>query len=194
MSLKLGKDFNRSYSIRIPIFNGFYNITSYFNKNSSFLLFDIFPDFNDSIVDTGAKINTFKNLQQSKFCESFINLHNYRKNNLDILNQYDSIKEEYVDECRLVFNETIQLSKSLIEDNNKVFYDTCTFYGFQLTDYINEFIFIIAERQNINKSLKKKIVRTTGIQISNSQTILILDEYLQKENLKKIQNNQDNLT
>ena len=49
MSLKLGKSFNRNYSLRIPFMKGFYNIGIYFDKKSTFLLFSIKPDFYDSI-------------------------------------------------------------------------------------------------------------------------------------------------
>ena len=84
MSLKLGKSFNRSYNIRIPILDGHYNIGIYFDKKSTFLLFRVDPDFSDSSFKHNIKINMYKNLESSKFCETFIKLHNYRKNTLDI--------------------------------------------------------------------------------------------------------------
>jgi hypothetical protein len=79
MSLKLGKSFNRSYSLRIPIMDGFYNIGIYFNKKSTFLLFKTDPDFKNSSFTHNIKVNTFKNLESSIFCETFIDLHNFRK-------------------------------------------------------------------------------------------------------------------
>ena len=84
MSLKLGKSFNRSYNLRVPILDGYYNIGLFFDKKSTFLLFRVDPDFSHGKFERNVKINMFKNLEQSKFCETFIDLHNYRKNTLDI--------------------------------------------------------------------------------------------------------------
>lgn len=175
MSLSLGKTFDRSYSMRLPFLDGYYNIGTFFNKRSSFLLFRIDPDFSDSISSHGLKINMFKNLESSKFCETFLNLHNYRKSTLDIINQFESVKSDYYYDINFILNETLKLSK--IEVGDRSLFDTLTLYGFTLTMYNNEFIFIIAERQNIVKKLGKKVVRTTGVQISTSRALNVLSEF-----------------
>ena len=96
MALTLGKSFDRNYNIRIPFLDGYYNIGIFFNKRSTFLLFKVDPDFSIATNQKhGVKINMFKNLESSKFCETFINLHNYKKSTLDIINQFDNIKSEY---------------------------------------------------------------------------------------------------
>lgn len=173
MSLILGTSFDRSYALRIPFLDGFYNVTTFFNKKSSFLLFNVEPDH---IKDQKSiKINMFKNLRTSKFCETFIGLHDFKKTNLDIVNQYDSIKDEYKSEVNLFSNESIILSKVDVE--NKSFFDTLTLYCFTLNTYSNEFIYLIAERQNIVRKLSKKIVRTTSIQISTTPAIALITEY-----------------
>jgi len=174
--LKMGKSFDRNYNIRIPFLDGYYNIGVYFNKKSSFLLFSVDPDFTDlKSHNKNIKINMFKNLSSSKFCETFLELHNYRKSSLDIVNQFDKIKPEYYQDISFKFNETLNLSK--IEVDDKVFYDTVTLYGFTITPYNDEYLFLIAERQNIIKRINRKIVRTTGLQISTSSSIAILDEF-----------------
>jgi len=179
MSLILGRSFDRSYNIRIPFLDGFYNISTFFNKKSTFLLYSVEPDH---IIDhKSIKINMFKNLRSSKFCETFIDLHDYKKLNLDILNQYNSIKSEYNNDVNLFLNETINLSK--VDVNDKTFFDVLSIYGFSLTSYYNEFIFLISERQNIIRKLSKKIVRTTGIQISTTEPISLINEF--HENFKK---------
>lgn len=177
MSLSLGKSFDRNYNLRLPFLSGNYNIEIFFNKKSPFLLYGIKPDFSDNndISNNGIKINMFKNLESSKFCETFINLHNYKNTNLDISNQFDSIKTDYFTDISYILNESITLSKHDI--NNKDVFDQLNIYGFTLTTYTNEFIFLIAERHNIVKKLNKKIVRTTGIQISTSHSMNILNEY-----------------
>jgi len=176
MALTLGKSFNRNYNMRLSFLDGYYNIGVYFNKRSTFLLFKIEPDFSKVTNQKhGVKINMFKNLESSKFCETFINLHNYKKNTLDIINQFENIKPEYYHEISFLFNETLTLSKTEIDD--KTLFDTLTIYGFTLNSFMNEFIFILAERQNIDNKLNKKMVRTSGMQISTSSAIELLNEF-----------------
>jgi len=175
MSLKMGKTFDRCYNIRVPFLSGFYDIGVFFNKKSTFLLFSV----NSSIKSDeahGIKVNMFKNLESSKFCETFLQLHNYRKNTLDILNQFKSIKPEYFQDISFIFNETVTLSKIEVEEGRFLF-DCLNIYGFTLNAYINEFVFILTERQNIVKKLGRKIVRTSGIQIATSQALHILNDF-----------------
>lgn len=181
MSLTLGKVFNRSYNLRLPFLNGFYNIGIFYNKISSFVLFQIDSDFSDTDkYEISSKISMFKNLDSSKFCETFLNLHNFRKESLDIINQFDSIKSEYSNDINFILNETNSLSKIVYDD--RIFYDTISIYGFTLISYSNEFIFLLVERQNINSKLKKKVVRTTALQIATSRSLDSLEEYHKHQN------------
>lgn len=175
MSLKLGKSFNRSYNLRIPILDGYYDIGIYFDKKSTFLLFRVDPDFTHGSFQKNVKINMFKNLEQSKFCETFVDLHNYRKNTLDISNQYDKINDDYTHDISMIINESIVLAK--VELYDKDVYDTLNIYGFSMNSYIDEFMFIITERHNVLKRLGKKIVRTSGLQIATTPALDLLDEY-----------------
>jgi hypothetical protein len=178
MALTLGKTFDCNYSRTIPFLDGYYNIGTFFNKKSPFLLFRVDPQFegkSSNISSYGIKINMFKNLESSKFTETFINLHNFRKSTLDIINQYDSIKSDNYNDISSFLNETINLSKVDLDD--RVLFDTLTLYGFTLTAFNNEFIFIIAERQNIIRKLGKKVVRSTGIQIGTSRALNLLNEF-----------------
>jgi len=179
MSLKLGKSFNRCYNLRIPILKGFYNIGIFIDKRSTFLLFKIDPDFSEiNYYSKNIKINMFKNLESSKFCETFIDLHNFRKNTLDISNQFEKIKPEYTSDISFVFNESIVLSK--VEIAEKSIFDCLNIYGFTINSYSEEFIFILTERHNIQKRLGKKIVRTSGLQIGTSSSLEMLDSYNQE--------------
>jgi hypothetical protein len=175
MALKLGKSFNRSYTLRLPVLDGYYNIGLFFDKKSTFLLFRVDPDFSHSTFKRNVKINMFKNLEQSKFCETFIDLHNYRKNTLDIANQFDKIKDDYTHDVSMMINESLTLSK--VDLHDKSLFDTLNIYGFTLNSYIEEFVFIIAERHNILKRLGKKIVRTSGLQIATTPALELLDDY-----------------
>lgn len=187
MSLKLGKSFDRNYTLRLPFLNSFYDISIFFNKKSTFLLFGVEHQKEES--ETGIKINMFKNLESSRFCESFIELHNYRKNTLDILNQFKNIRAEYSHDISFVTNETITLAKIDIEVENgekKSLFDCLNIYGFTMNSFQNEFLFIITERHNIITKFNKKIVRTSGIQIATSHALSMLDEYHQDSMKGKI--------
>lgn len=175
MGLKLGKSFDRNYNLRIPFLNGFYDVGIYLNKKSTFLLFSVDPAAGNMGNSEGVQINMFKNIESSKFCETFLELHNYRKNTLDILNQFKCVKPEYFHEISFVLNESINLSKIEIED--KTLFDCLNIYGFTLNSYQNEFIFLITERQNIVKKIGRKIVRTSGIQIATTQAVRMLNDY-----------------
>lgn len=173
MSLKLGSKFNRCYSIRIPFLHGYNNLSVFYDKRSTFLLFSV---DRDEIQDvTNSKITMFKNLESSKFCETFIKLHNYRKQSLDISNQFSGIQPEYTDEIVYAFNETITLSK--VNVDGRELFDELTLYGLTMNVHSNEFLFVIAERQHINQKLQKKIVRTTGVQIATAASLKTLEEY-----------------
>lgn len=173
MSLVLGKSFDRSYNMRIPFLDGYYDLGVFFSKKSSFLLFSIDSAFTS--LKRGTKINMFKNLEASVFCETFLKLHNYRKNTLDIINQFDSVRSEYDSYITMCMNEGVTIQK--VQVNDKEFFDNLTIYGFTITSHFNEFIFVIAERQNIIKRLDKKIVRSTGLQIATTSSLQILQEF-----------------
>ncbi len=176
VGLTLGKALDRIYSIRIPFLNGYYNIGVFFNKRSTFLLFKVDPDFiTQNAFDKSPKISMFKNLESSRFAETFLELHNYRNANLDISNQFQDIRSEYYHDANIIFNETINVSK--VDIGDKVLFDTLTLYGMTISAYSNEFIFIIAERQNIAKKISKKIVRTTALQIATTPSLTLLDEF-----------------
>jgi hypothetical protein len=175
--LSLGKSFNRNYNLRIPFFGGFYNIGIFFNDNSTFLLFSVNSDFSESkhnLADN-IKVNMFKNIESSKFCETFLNLHNYQGVNLDIINQFKEIKPDFTTDISFLLNETIIVKKINVED--KVFYDQIYLYGFTLPSYSNEFIYLLAERHSISQKINKKIVRTSSLQISSNRALSLLDDY-----------------
>jgi len=181
MSLSLGKSFDRNYTMRVPFLDGFYDIGVFFNKKSNFLLFRVDPEFpNKATVPSSNKITMFKNLESSFFSETFLDLHNYRNTSLDIMNQFQGINSDYQYDVSFVFNETLNLAK--VDVGGKALFDTLTLYGLTLTAFPSEFIFVVAERQNIVKRLNKKIVRTTGVQIATSPAIELLNEYHKQQN------------
>lgn len=187
MSLVLGKSLNRNYNIRLPFLDGFYNIGLFYNTKSPFLLFSVEPDIAFSELKHSVKVNMFKNVESSRFVETFLNLHNYKSYNLDIINQFKEIKPDYTNDINFILNENLILSKVQVEDNT--YLDQLVLYGLTLTTYSTEMIFLIAERQNIVAKLRKKVVRTTAIQISTIGAMNMVDEYF--EELRTSQKKED---
>jgi hypothetical protein len=183
MPLKLGRQFNRNYNMRVPFLDGFYNIGIFFDKKTAFLLFSIEADFPPAKAIHTNKVNMFKNLESSRFCETFLNLHNYRKNTLDISNQFKEIKPEHTGAISYILNETITLAKIDLDDREV--FDTLNLYGLTLNSHVNEFLFLIAERHHIVTRLGKKIVRTTGLQIATPPSIEMLDSYHEESRTKR---------
>ena len=178
MSLQLGKSFNRNYKIRLPFLDGFYDIGLFYNTKSSFLLFSVDSDFTQSKnkeLSKSIKINMFKNIESSLFCETFLNLHSYRSQSLDIVNQFKDIKSDYTLDVNFLFNETISMTKVIYE--NSTFYDTLNLYCFTLSTYTLEYLFLIAERQNIISKLQKKVVRSSAIQIATTSSIDLINDF-----------------
>ena len=189
MGLQLGKSFNRNYKIRLPILDGFFDIGLFYNNKSSFLLFGVDSDFTQSKskdLKNSIKISMFKNIESSKFCETFLNLHSYRSSSLDIINQFVEIKPEYTLDVNFLFNETMTMSKIVVD--NSTFYDSLNLYCFTIPTYVNEFIFLIAERQNIISKLQKKVVRSSAIQIATSSSIDLIEEFFEESRESKIKN------
>lgn len=189
MSLQLGRSFNRNYKIRLQFLDGFYDVGLFYNNKSSFLLFSVDSDFTQSKskeLKHSVKINMFKNIESSKFSETFLNLHSYRSQTLDIINQFKEIKPDYTNDVNFLFNESLTMSKIVVD--NSVFYDTLNLYCFTLTSYSNEFLFMIAERQNIISKLQKKVVRSSAIQIATTPALDLIDEYYDESRESKIKN------
>lgn len=187
MSLQLGKSFNRNYTIRLPFLDGFYDIGLFYNNKSSFLLFSVNSDFSQSKssnIKQNVKVNMFKNIESSKFCETFLNLHTYRSQSLDIVNQIKEIKPDYTLDINFLFNETLTMSKIVVD--NSTFFDTLNLYCFTMSSYMSEFLFLIAERQNIISKLQKKVVRSSAIQIATTSSLNVIQDFYDEARQVKI--------
>jgi len=190
MSLQLGRSFNRNYTMRLQFLEGYYDVGLFYNTKSSFLLFSVDSDFTQSKTKEmkhSIKVNMFKNIESSKFCETFLNLHSYRSQTLDIINQFKEIKPDYLNDVHYLFNESLVMSKVVTKEHT-VYYDTLNLYCFTLTTYSNEFLFLIAERQNIISKLEKKVVRSSGIQIATTSSLDLIEDFYEESRESKIKN------
>ena len=173
--VRLGKSFDRVYTLRLPFLEGHVDIEIFFKKRSSFVLFNIHVDPKIASTVPGVKINMYKNLSQSLFCDLFIKLHSFKSDTLDIFNQFDGIKPEGQNEISYLLNEVVYVNK--VETEERKMFDSLSVYAFTLNDYQNQYIFLLAERHHINTIIGKKIVRTTAIQVCNSASLEYLSEF-----------------
>jgi len=162
MSLTLGKSFNRQMKMRLPFQNFFYDIGIFYTTSINFNLFDIRPVYkHGSNPSNDAKINMFKNIEASYFCMKFLDM----KIEDNRPSRFISVKDEFQSKIYCNFIETIMMN-----NNN-----TMKIYLLSLTDYDEDFVYVLVERKNVSKVNEEKIISTlSGIQITTS----IVDNYL----------------
>jgi hypothetical protein len=180
-SLRLGKSFNRSYSIRVPLIDQIFDIGIFFSTKSVFVLFSIDLEPSSSFPKpvekaAGYKILTFKNLRSSLFCELFLDLYTYSSLKLDIVNQVKGIKDGYHNEVIRRKFEKIYLNSYEFESEGKMLDDKIEISLYNLVSFHKEFIFLVCERCFVSKLLGKKIVRTSALQIGSSSSLTYLKE------------------
>jgi len=168
--LTFGTKLNRSYSLYLPFTGKYETVTVYFHKGNASLGFKPGHNLQEASKNNLISINTYKDLKKSTFASTFLDIKDFVSENLNIKNQFSNVLEPYKQKIQYLANESIKLSKFELEDG-KVLENLLYIYSFTFTDYDNEFLFILAERQHIDTVLNKKFVRTSGIQISTYQCL-----------------------
>jgi hypothetical protein len=163
----LGNKLNRSYSLYLPFIDDSHcEITIVFNKSNSFIGFNIDQRNYVAARNGEIKSNIYQDLSSSEFATSFLDIRNYRSKNLDIKQQFHNILPEFRDKIHYETNETVKLSKI---QTVKGKFESCLYiYIFRYTDFGNNFLYCLVERQHIDVVLDKKIVRTGSIQLSSN--------------------------
>jgi len=181
--LTFGSKLNRSYSLHLPFQDDYADISILFNKSNTFIGVNTGKKIYESARNHELHSHIYKNVNESVFASTFLDLKNYKSQNLDIVNQFNNIQKKFKSKIQYITNETIKLSK-IITDNGK-FESSLYIYVFGITDYGKDFIYILAERQHIDAALGRKIVRTIGLQLcSNSRyddLLQTIDYYNTKE-------------
>ena len=116
---EIEKDKHGAAGMQIGIFSG--DEIKFAAKFNSSAIYDLGNDNQDDVNklfgfsdcysahhSNSARFGWRWNLESSKFCETFLKLHNYRKSTLDIVNQFDSIKPEYYSDINFILNESIK--------------------------------------------------------------------------------------
>lgn len=186
--LTFGNKLNRSYTLYLPFMNTNCEISILFNKANSFVGFNL--DQSNYIKSREGQIKSFifNDLSRSAFATSCLDLRDYRSKNLDIKQQFNNILPAFKDKIHYETNETCKLSKI---DTSKGKLESCLYiYVFRLTDFGNDFIFCLTERQHIDTQLDRKVVRTSAIQISSNPVYEDLITLVESSNKKVTQKNQ----
>lgn len=164
--LTFGTKLNRSYSLYLPFAGKYESITIYFHKGNTSIGFK--PDHNLQELSKNGNISItmYKDLKKSTFASTFLDIKDFTSDTLNIKNQFSNVLDPFKEKIQYIANESIKLSKFEIDDGKKVLENLLYVYTFTFTDYDNEYLFVLAERQHIDTLLCKKFVRTSGIQIS----------------------------
>lgn len=183
--LSFGSKINRKYSLNIPFHNTFATFNVYYHKNNSFVGIDIDPTFNKFINESvNLHYNLYLDIKDSIFTNVFLDITNSQCHNLDIKNQFNGIKESWKHKIYYISNESISLQVIKNDNGDKNFYSMLYIYLLTLDDSEKDFVFIIAERQHIDKINNKKIVRSCGAQLATKDKLKYLNEYKYKINQK----------
>jgi len=114
-----------------------------------------------------------------------LDIRDYRSKNLDIKQQFNNILPDFKDKIHYETNETVKLSK-ITTPKGKL--ESCLYiYVFRITDFGNNFLYCLAERQHIDVVLDKKIVRTASIQISSNECNEDLTSMIELTNRQLVQ-------
>jgi len=162
-----GNRLNRSYSLYFPFLGEYITITVFFSKANASIAFKTTPRYNEQDRDSKLIVSTYKDLKQSIFASTFLDIKDFKSENLDIRSQFSNILPDYKEKIQYASNESIKLSK--VQTDNGTFENLLFLYAFTFNDYVDDFLYLLAERQHIDTVLNKKIVRTASIQIATPE-------------------------
>lgn len=162
--ITFGSKANRCYSIFVPFNNKEIIIDTYFSRCNTYIGFNHDSIVNDMIINDNVSSTIYKDINESIFCKTFLKTTNFISDSLDIKNQYNGVIDDRKDRIHNYSVESVRVSK--IKTANGDFESTLNVYSFSLTDYMRDFLYVIAERQHIDTVIGKKLVRTSAIQIS----------------------------
>lgn len=149
------------------------------NKQTSPIVFQIgnmgVPDENNKIF-----VTMFRNLKNSKFTNTFLQLKSSDPNNksYDYQNEFIGINRLYEREMFQFTSEKLLLS-TLNKQNKKFANNYLLTMGFKVFGCENDLIFYFVQRRCYNAITKTNIIRTAGLQFANQKGLETLDKYFE---------------
>lgn len=170
----LATTFQRKYTIKLKYrTNSWISIITLFNKSNTNMRFFI-PDAPD-MLKAGFFFRYYKNVLTSPFFSKELRLNSITGDKFFVVNQFDGIKNN--DNVRLITNETITLGVAHPKNDSSIsFKQTCTIYVFKdmrLPD--NSAYYVLVERQHNDIEQEKKIVKTMGLELTDTSVLGELD-------------------
>lgn len=167
MSITFGNKVNRSFSMYVPFNGDNVSFKVFFHKTNTYLGFTTDHSLSNMVRNGEAATHIYRDLNQSSFASTFLDIRNFSSPNLDIRCQFSNVLEQYREKIQYLSNETIKLAKYSNPKNPKKTFESLLYiYAFGFSDYPDDFLYILAERQHIDLFLNKKLVRTSALQIS----------------------------
>jgi len=173
--LTFGPKLNRSYSLYLPFMKQEIEVSIMFHKSSTFVGFNTEQKIYNMVRENQVHSYIYKELSESAFASTFLELRDFRSNNLDIKLQFNNIQERFRGEIQYISNETVKVSK--VKTKSGEFESSLYVYVFGFHDYGDNFLYFLAERQHIDCSLDRKVVRTYGLQLCSNS---IYEDFLKK--------------
>ena len=154
------------------------------NKVNSPLQFQIDPNC-DLIKSGKIEVATFRNLNKSKFCETFLNLDNRQDEKIDYQNKLLGMNRYYEKHIFHFLKEKyiFHLSEVKKPTNNYLL-----IIGWKIYCYEEDYNFFFFERRCYNNITRNNILRTAGLQFATKKGLEALDNYYEHSinSIKKI--------
>jgi len=183
--LTFGNKFNRTYGLFLPFKGDHMAINIFFHRSNTHIGFTSDTKISRLCRENQVITQIFRDLKQSSFASTFLEIRDVRSAGLDIRNQFYNIQEKFKEKVFYITNETIKLHKIPNPNQQKKFLESNLFvYIFSFSDYPDDFLYILAERHHIDTYLNKKLVRTCSFQISTKECQENLNTMVRNENGK----------
>ena len=109
--LTFGSKLNRSYTMYIPFMNDHIEVSVLFNKSNTFVGFNTDQRIYQMHRNNEVHSQIYKDLKESVFAATFLDLRNFKSRNLDIRQQFNNVLPPFQDKIQYEANETIKVSK-----------------------------------------------------------------------------------
>lgn len=169
--------FQREYILNLKFLKKYINLSILFNKNNLYTSYHV-DQQTYCMCKNRYSLNVCFDLKKSRFCQTFLDISDYKSENCDIVNAFNGIFTQY---RNLVFydnQESIHMDKVLMFDSfveNKL-----DIHVFRLYKFDREFLFCLCSRQYIDNKFKRKIVRSSAFNLMTKDCHSYLDSLYKK--------------
>jgi len=174
LKLKMPENLDRAFVVNAFPLGISTKFTVLFSKQNPGLRFSIDSDSN-KINNKNIDITMFRNLESSKFCQSFFSLETKEDEKFDYKNKFHGCNKQYEKNIFKYTQERIDLQMSTKADRPSNNY--LLILGFKLFDLDDNLLFFFVQRRIFNSITKLNIIRTTGLQFSTKTGLIALDKY-----------------